>query len=83
MEKHVLVKRCLQMSMKWKNIDSPEKKMFWAQWLVKKVMLTVLWNMKETITMDFFKNSASYCQLLRQNSAYLLNESHNIQNINK
>ena len=37
--------------------------------------------MKGPITIDFFEkgasvNSASYCQLLRQNSPYLLNDLH-------
>ena len=41
------------------------KKMFWEQWSVKKVRLTVFWDMKGTITIDFLKkgttvNSASY-----------------------
>ena len=40
-------------------------------------MLTVLWNLKESITVDFLKkdstvNSAFFCQLLRQYSPYLL-----------
>ena len=53
--------------------DSPEKKKFCAHHSVKKVMLTVFWDIKEGITIDFFEkapavNIASYCQLLMQNS---------------
>ena len=67
--------------MEWKHIDSPEKKKFWAQQPVKKVKPTLFANMKGAIIIDFFKkgaivNSASYCQLFRQNSqkfSYLLN----------
>ena len=51
------------------------KKKFWMQWSVKKVMLIVFWD----ITVDFLEkgatvNSASYCQLLKQISPYLLND---------
>ena len=38
--------------MKWNNTDSPVKKMFWAQWLVK-VMLTVFGDLKEPMNIDF------------------------------
>ena len=42
-------------------------------------MLTVFWNMRGPITIDFLKkgvpvNSISYCQLFWQNSPYLLND---------
>ena len=64
--------------MEWKYTDSPVRKKFQAQWLVKKVMLTVFWNMKGPIHIDSLEkdatvNSAFYNQLLRQNSSYLLN----------
>ena len=67
--------------MEWKHTDFPVKKKFWAQQSGKKMMLTVFWNMKEPITIDFREkaatvNSTSYCQLLRQNSPYLLNDLH-------
>ena len=45
---------------------------FLAQWSVKKLMLTVFWDIKGPfITIDFLEkgatvNSASYCQILRQ-----------------
>ena len=61
-------------------------KKFWAEQSVKKVMLTVFWDMKGPITIDFLEkdatvNSASYSQLklLRQNSPYLLNKPHTQQ----
>ena len=56
---------------------------------VKKVILTVFWQMKGPITIDFLEkgasiNSTSYCQLL-QHSPYLLNDLYNniINNINR
>ena len=61
------------------NMDSLIKKKFQAQQSVKKVMLTVFWNMNRPITTDLFEkagivNGAFYCQLLRQNSSNLLND---------
>ena len=49
-------------------------------------MLTVFLDMKGLITIDFFEkdatlNSASYCQLLWQNSPFLLNDPHIIWSI--
>ena len=44
-------------------------------------MLTVFWDMKGSITIDFLEkdaNNASNCQLFRQNSPYLLNNPHRI-----
>ena len=57
------------------------RKKFCAQPSVKKVMLIVSWDMEETNITDFLEkgateNRASYCQLLWQNSPYLLNYSH-------
>ena len=82
--------KCLQMvcffeteskreSMERKHIDSLVKKKFRAQWLVKKIILTVFKDIQGSITVDFLEknptvNSASYCQLLWQNSPYFLNE---------
>ena len=45
------------------------KKKFLAQQSVKKVMLTVFWDIKESITIDILEkgatiNSASYCRYL-------------------
>ena len=53
-------------SMGWKRIDSLVKVP-----VAVKVMLTVFWNMKGPITVEFVEkngamiNSTSYCQLLR------------------
>ena len=46
--------------------EFPVKEKFWMQLLVKEVMLTVFWNMKGPITIDFLEkdvkvNGASYC----------------------
>ena len=41
--------------MEWKHSDSPVKKKFWAQLLIKKVMLTVFWDIKGIITNDGMK----------------------------
>ena len=63
--------------MEWKHINSLVKKTCQVQQSIKKVMLTVFSDMKETMTIDFLEKgttviSASYYQLLRQNSPYLL-----------
>ena len=55
--------------MEWKHTDSPVKKKFWVQQLVKKVILTVFRDMKGPITINFPEkgttvNSASYYQPL-------------------
>ena len=42
--------------MEWKNTDSPVKKKFGAQLSLKKVILTVFWDMKGPITIDFLKS---------------------------
>ena len=65
--------------MVWKRTVSPVKKKFCVQWSVKKVMLTVFWDVKGLITFDFLENDAtansfSYCQLLWQNNPHLLND---------
>ena len=54
----------------WKHTYSPVKKRFWVQPAVKKKMLTVFWDMKGVITIDFQEkgasvNSAFYCQYRR------------------
>ena len=41
--------------MEWKYTDCLVKKKFWSQWLIKKVMLTVFWDMKGPITIDRVK----------------------------
>ena len=66
-------------SMEWKHTDSSVNKMFRAQLSVTKIMLTILWDRKRSIIVDFLEkvatvNSASYCKHLRQNLAYLLND---------
>ena len=73
-------------TMKWKHTDYPLKKRFQTQRGAKKVMLTVFCNMKGPMTIDFVEkgatlNSASHCQLFRQNSPYILNEPHTFFNI--
>ena len=81
-EKKVLVKKCLQMYQTWvchykpeskrhrKNSDFSAKKKFRAQLPVKKIMLTVFWDMKRFGVFFISKvatvNSVSYNQLLRQ-----------------
>ena len=60
-------------------IDSPVNKTFQAQQSVKKIMHTVLWNMKTHITIDLLEtdvilNSTSYRQLLRQDLPNLLDD---------
>ena len=67
--------------MEWKRTDFPENKRFRVLYSVKLVILTVFWNMKGPITIVFLEkaatvNSASYFQLLRQNSHHLLNDSY-------
>ena len=64
--------------MEWKYTDFLVKKKFQPEQSVK-VMRTVFWNMIGPITIDFLEkgatvNNISYCQLLRQNSPYLLND---------
>ena len=81
-EKHILDKKCLHkgliwfchnepklkmQSTEWKHTVSQEKKKFLVQWLIKKVMLKVLWNIKGPIPIDFLEegatiNRVSYCQ---------------------
>ena len=67
-------------SMEWKHC-SQKKKKFQVQWSVKKVRLIVFWDTIRPNTINFLEksatvNSASYCQPLKQNSPYLLNDSH-------
>ena len=69
------------------HTDSQVKK-FRAQLSVNKVMLTVFWDMKGPIKIDFLEkdtivNSPSFCQLLRQNSPFLLNDPRMIYNLDK
>ena len=58
--------------MKLKHTDSPvKKKRFHAQLSVKKIILTVFWDIKRSITIDFLEKGASCSQHLKQNSSYL------------
>ena len=55
----------------WLYVDSSVKKKFCEHRSVKKVILTVSWDMKGLITVDFHKNgtignSASYCQIIKK-----------------
>ena len=68
-------------SMEWKRTDPLVKKKYRARKSVKNLMLTVFCDIKGPIRIDFLEkgaavNSASYCQLLWQNSSYLFNDSH-------
>ena len=52
--------------MEWKHTDFPVKKRLLAQQSVKKVMMTVFWDMKELPIINFLEkgatvNSVSYC----------------------
>lgn len=56
-------------SMEWKHVQSPTKKKFKSQRAVGKVMLTVFWDMKGPVTIDFLQrgttvNAENYCELL-------------------
>ena len=42
-----------------------KKKKFWAQQSQKKGMLTVFWNTKGPITINFLEKCAFFCQLFR------------------
>ena len=60
------------------HADSSVKKRFQVERSVKTIIRTVFWDMKGTPTIDFLEkgaslNNASYCNLLWQNSPYLLN----------
>ena len=77
--KHEFATMSKRKSMEWTHIDFLVKKRFWMQLSVKKVMLTVFLDLKEPTTIDFLEkaatvNNAFYCQLLGQNSPYLLND---------
>ena len=67
-------------SMEWKYTDSLRKKKFWVQQSVKKVILTVFWDIKGFITIDFFEKVRLQTLLPinnfsgGQNSLYLLND---------
>ena len=52
---HIEAKSLLNYDVYVKHTDSPIKKLFQS---IKEVMLTVFWDMKRPITMDFLKNSA-------------------------
>ena len=45
--------------MEWKHIDFPVNKKFQAQHSVKKMMLTVFWDIKGPITIIFLKKGAT------------------------
>ncbi|XP_067929080.1 histone-lysine N-methyltransferase SETMAR-like [Watersipora subatra] len=60
-----------QQSLRWKHPSSCVTKRFRAQRSVKKVMLTVFWDVRGPITISFLEqgttvNSENYCQLLQQ-----------------
>ena len=74
--------------MECKPTDSLVKKMFQMQLSVKKVILIFSWDIKGSISIDFFEkvatvNSASDCQLQRRNSPRSLNDLHLILLNNK
>ena len=69
---HALVKKP---SMEWRCIDSLVKKKVWAHHSIKKFMLTMFWDTKGLITIDFLEKGAtinSVFLLIWQNSPYLL-----------
>lgn len=75
---------CKQQSMQWKHTASPVKKKFRAQRSVKKVMLTVFWDVKGPITISFLEkgttvNSENYCQLLQQVKKDIKNKRRGMQ----
>ena len=66
-------------SIEWKHIGSSEKNKSWVPLSAKKVMLTIFWDMKGPIIIDFFEkgatvNSAFYRQFFRQSLLYLLHD---------
>ena len=46
-------------TVKWKHNDSQVKKKFWAKQSVKKVMLTVFYDIKKPITVDFLEKGTT------------------------
>ena len=65
--------------MEEKHFNFPVTKKFQVQRSIKNVILTVFLDMKGTIAIDFLEkvaivNSTSYCELLRENIPYLLND---------
>ena len=72
-EKHVLIKKCLQLGWIWFGHYEPDskrqsmeekqrlsgKEKFQAQQSVKKVILTVFCDMKESMIIDFFEKGAT------------------------
>ena len=49
---------CDRETIEWKHNNSPIKKKVWTQQPVKKVMLTVFWDMIGPTTTDLFENGA-------------------------
>ena len=71
-----ITNQCQTEFMEWKHTDSLVQKRFWVKQSLKKVMLTVFWDMKEPITIHFLVkcatvNRAFYYKLLWQNSPLL------------
>ena len=66
-------------SMKWKHTNSPVKKKSQAQWSEKKIILTVFWDMKGPITIDFFEKGTTVFPTVNSEgniSPYLLTKTH-------
>ena len=66
-------------SMEWKHTNSPIIKTYRTQQSVKNEMLLLFWDMKGHIRIGFLEKgatvlSASYWQILRQNSLYLMKD---------
>ena len=83
LEKHVFCLKNLyewvkhgskRQSTKWNHTDFPVKKKFWAQLSLKKVMLTVFWEMKGLMIIDFLEKGATLNSVLQLPIPYLLND---------
>ncbi|XP_067947100.1 histone-lysine N-methyltransferase SETMAR-like [Watersipora subatra] len=73
-----------QQSLRWKHPSSPVTKKFRVQRSVKKVMLTVFWDVRGPITVSFLEqgttvNSENYCQLLQQVKKDIKNKRRGMQ----
>ena len=70
--------RVKKQSIELKHINSPGKEKFLAQLSIKKVMLTIFWDIKGPLIIDFIEkvvivNRAYFGKHFGQNSPYLLN----------
>lgn len=73
-----------QQSLEWKHVTSPVKKKFKSQRTTRKVMLTVFWDKKGPITVDFKSlgttvNFENYCELLNMVKKDIRNKRKGLQ----